>query len=32
MPNLLEIEPGRVIRLEDGTTAEGVGNVGDGIA
>ena len=31
MLNLLEIEPGQCIRLKNGTTAEVVENVGDGI-
>lgn len=31
MLNLLSIEPGQVIRLKNGTTAEVVENVGDGM-
>lgn len=31
MLNLLEIQPGQMIRLKDGTTAEVIENVGDGI-
>lgn len=31
MLNLLDVEPGQVIRLKDGTTAEVVENVGDGM-
>lgn len=31
MLNLLEIQPGQTIRLKNGTTAEVVENVGDGI-
>jgi hypothetical protein len=31
MLNLLAIQPGQVIRLKNGTTAEVVENVGDGI-
>ncbi len=31
MLNLLTVEPGQVIRLKNGTTAEVVENVGDGI-
>lgn len=31
MLNLLEVEPGQVIRLKDGTTAEVLENVGDGL-
>jgi hypothetical protein len=31
MLNLLAIQPGQVIRLKDGTTAEVVENIGDGI-
>jgi len=30
MLNLLEIEPGQVIRLKDGTTADIIENMGDG--
>jgi hypothetical protein len=31
MLNLLAIEPGQVVRLKNGTTAEVVENIGDGI-
>ena len=31
MLNLLDVVPGQVIRLKDGTTAEVVENIGDGI-
>jgi hypothetical protein len=31
MLNLLAIQPGQVVRLKNGTTAEVVENVGDGI-
>lgn len=31
MLNLLEIEPGQVVRLKSGGTAEVVENIGDGI-
>ena len=31
MINLLEIQPGQTIRLKNGTTAEVVENIGDGI-
>ena len=31
MLNLLDIQPGQVIRLKNGSTAEVVENVGDGI-
>lgn len=31
MLNLLVIEPGQIIRLKDGSTAEVVENIGDGI-
>lgn len=31
MLNLLAIEPGQVIRLKNGTTAEVIENMGDGI-
>lgn len=31
MLNLLGIEPGQVIRLKDGTTADVIENMGDGI-
>lgn len=31
MLNLLAIQPGQVIRLKDGSTAEVIENVGDGI-
>ena len=31
MLNLMEVQPGQVIRLKNGTTAEVVENVGDGI-
>ena len=31
MLNLLAIQPGQVIRLKNGTTAEVIENVGDGI-
>jgi hypothetical protein len=31
MLNLLEVEPGQVIRLKDGTNAEVLENVGDGL-
>ena len=31
MLNLLAIQPGQVIRLKDGATAEVVENIGDGI-
>lgn len=31
MLNLMEVQPGQMIRLKDGTTAEVVENVGDGM-
>ncbi|TFY99857.1 hypothetical protein [Ramlibacter rhizophilus] len=31
MLNLLAIEPGQVVRLKNGTTAEVIQNIGDGI-
>lgn len=31
MLNLMEVQPGQVIRLKNGTTAEVVENVGDGM-
>lgn len=31
MLNLLEIKPGQVLQLKDGSTAEVVENIGDGI-
>ncbi len=31
MLNLLAVEPGQVLQLKDGTTAEVVENIGDGI-
>lgn len=31
MLNLLEIQPGQVVRLKNGTTAEVIENIGDGI-
>lgn len=31
MLNLMEVQPGQVIRLKDGTTAEVIENVGDGM-
>lgn len=31
MLNLMEVQPGQVIRLKNGTTAEVIENVGDGM-
>jgi hypothetical protein len=31
MLNLLDVQPGQVIRMKNGTTAEVVENIGDGI-
>jgi hypothetical protein len=31
MLNLLEVKPGQILRMKDGTTAEVTENIGDGI-